>query len=272
MNRNGYSQLFLRYQARAVLFFIGATRHILSFAFHTCLCLPSSPMEVLQLHEQTIDAMGIPDVVTFDATYVPSVSPRLNQFKLEQIKHELTLLSKRHPSPQLTSFLCLVVEEKIYVNSKLIEQFDKQHEKEVEEQEPIELHTPETAEDLGLLRKRLLSGGTLILDAESNKQSDYQESIQNSIMEELLDMTKVLKDSSLKFASSLANDTKMLEQTSDNMLKNSDLFNTLNKNLTGYVENKTGYKIGLFFLIKATAALIVGFLIMIFLVKLLPAL
>lgn len=237
--------------------------------------------DILLQHQQTIESMEIPDLVNYDPDYIPVISPHLNKLRLKQIKNEVLLLKKHNQGasranydPQLINqLLNLVIDEKIFVNNKLVQRFDRQFIREevvvpVEEAEVVE----EDEESLDSLRKRLLSGGThtQMLDSATNKQNEYNESIQSSVLTELLDLTKVLKDSSVKFAHKLTSDTLILEQTGDNLLKNSTLFNTVNDNLSNYVENKTGYKIGLFFLIKATAGTIAVFLLMVLITKVLP--
>lgn len=262
---------------------------------------------ILNQYNQELESLDIPDLLTFrllqsssTATQPITRSPYVNQFKLQQIKQSLSNLDteldkhKHNKSyhelrNQLNELYINILDEKIYVNSKLINEFELQN-------APISAssssndsrNTPETEpkqageegietreEDLQSLRKRLLSGGktSSLLDAEKDlsKVNEYHESIQEDIMNELSELTSTLKTSAVKFSSKiLGEDLSLLNETNDNIIKNTSLFKVIDRNLNHYLENKTGGKIGVLFLIKVSIGLAIVFFFMMIFIKVIP--
>ncbi|RLV96465.1 hypothetical protein JA1_000122 [Spathaspora sp. JA1] len=248
---------------------------------------------IIDRYSDDIKSLNIPSLTKFrqnDSTLI-TISPYISQFKLEQIKQSLSnltqplhkLKSKKSYNIVHDKFIHLYVDmldEKIYVNSKLIEIFEQQNRPVVEPTEEgsitekIQL-TEEQEEDLPSLRKRLLAGGrtSSLLDSNQDisKVNEYHESIQNDILNELSDLTTTLKTSALKFSAKiLGEDLTILDETHENITKNANLFQKTNRNLNNYLENKTGGRIGLWFLIKATIALVILFFFMIIFIKIIP--
>lgn len=262
---------------------------------------------ILDNYTQEIESLNIPDLLTFrqqqsDPYPIPK-SPYINQFKLQQIKQSLNNLDleldkhKHNKSyhdlhKRLNHLYISILDEKIYVNSKLISQFESQNAPpptppsstppipDPAQQQSDNVPPVVPQEDLSSLRKRLLAGGktTSLLDSEGQNNNDmaakvneYHESIQQDIMNELSELTTSLKTSAVKFSAKiLGEDLSLLEQTNENMLKNANLFKIIDRNLTHYLENKTGGKIGLVFLIKIAIGLAVVFMFMMIFIKVIP--
>ncbi|EGW30440.1 uncharacterized protein SPAPADRAFT_73170 [Spathaspora passalidarum NRRL Y-27907] len=242
---------------------------------------------IIDQYSTEINSLNIPTLTHFNHDTIITISPYISQFKLEQIKHSLSNINqelhkfKSNKSyaqvyDKFTHLFVDVLDEKIYVNSKLIDIYEQQNRpvEKVEQESTVE-QGPAPEEDLPSLRKRLLAGGktSSLLDSNQDitKVNEYHESIQNDILNELSGLTSNLKSSALKFSSKiLGEDSNILSETQENISKNANLFQATNRNLNNYLENKTGGRIGLWFLIKITIALVMIFLFMIIFIKIIP--
>ncbi|KAK6458181.1 uncharacterized protein RJT20DRAFT_153892 [Scheffersomyces xylosifermentans] len=259
---------------------------------------------ILKQYKSDLDELGIPSLVEFATSPKDSIafprSPYVNKFKLEQISSNLIDLqaqlsqnatnnrSYADCSQSINSLISDTLDEKKYVNAKLIELFDAQNQATIAKDDTVtdetneeskdavlsKKHIKEEEEDLPSLRQRLLSGGkhTHLLDEKDHdKLNDYHESIQEDIIHELSELTSSLKNSAYTLSQKiLSDDLSILNETNENMIRNSNLFKVIDKNLNSYLENKTGGKISLFFLIKLTVGLVISFLVMILLIKIIP--
>ncbi|ODV81906.1 uncharacterized protein CANTADRAFT_87865 [Suhomyces tanzawaensis NRRL Y-17324] len=249
---------------------------------------------VLLQHSADIQALRIPNIAEYVQllAHVAS-SPYVDQFKLRQIKTELNRIRHKvateHANDRThtdtlkqVDTLLSSVDEKEFVLCKLTAAYTAQYQQELQrDTEPEAIDNTNEAEpvaedDLTSLRQRLLSGGqhTQHLDESLNNTdslNEYHESVQENILNDLTELTSTLKNSAIALSSKILNDDfQILNETNENIIKNSSMFKLIDRNLNSYLENKSGGKISLFFLIKVTAALIVTFLVMIIFVKIIP--
>lgn len=257
---------------------------------------------ILQQYTDDLNALSIPSLQDFASTPTLSAfaqSPYLNKYKLQQLEVNLQHLRSQllaissHNNKNYTELTLKLnqlvndtLEEKRYVNSQMIQLFDSQNQTLIQKDIPTVTSDSDTKqsqlqklvkleeEDLPSLRQRLLHGGkhTQLLDERDHeKLNDYHESIQDDIINELSELTTTLKNSAYTLSQKiLSDDLSILNETNENMIRNSNLFKVIDKNLNNYLENKTGGKIGLFMLIKLTVGIVVGFLFMILLIKIIP--
>lgn len=170
------------------------------------------------------------------------------------------------------------VNELICLKKKQAREFLKQYEPtSVDEQAPAEPLSPQpqsTLDDYDSLRERLLSDGTsTLLDkspANSEKVNQYHENFQEELYSDLTDLASALKSSALSLSSKITDDSKLVTSTNEKMEKNLTLMGTVGKNLNGYLSEKTGGKISLWFLIKTMAGVFTLAILMLILIKVLP--
>lgn len=249
---------------------------------------------LLRQYQSEIDELAIPDLIEYSINPAPpKSSPYLTQYKLQHIEKELTAIrqnvitsykpnTKNYNEILLTCnhLLNTVVDEKSFTVSKLIEAYDTENNPTPEPTAPVQESDqipPVEDEDLSSLRQRLLAGGkqTQLLDSEQSNErlNNYHESVQDNILNELVDLTSGLKDSALRLSSKILNeDLNILNETNENIIRNSNLFKVIDHNLNHYLENKSGGKISLMFLIKLTLAIVIGFLFMVIIIKIIPKL
>ncbi|CUM62630.1 uncharacterized protein PRCAT00000184001 [Priceomyces carsonii] len=194
----------------------------------------------------------------------------LNKFKK---KKEFTRLSE-----ELQAAINLT-DEKRYVNSVLI----KRHEKDengLEEEQILAKKGPQETisnvivedNDLSSLRKRLLSNdrGTSLLDSTKDL-NNYHNSFQDDLIDDLADLSKSLKSSAKNFSTKLFEDSKVVEDTERNFSKNSNYMTTIGGNLNNYLLNKTGNKIGIFWLLKVFGIIFLCFIFIVIIIKIIPS-
>lgn len=127
--------------------------------------------------------------------------------------------------------------------------------------------------DLTSLRKRLLADGTstsLIDDKRAEQGNEYHETMQENILKDLTSLATDLKSAALSLSSKITEDTKVVDETGERMLKNLSLMQTVGTNLNGYLVGKTGGKISLFFLLKTSLLVLFVFVIALVLINFLP--
>ncbi|CAK9439996.1 uncharacterized protein LODBEIA_P40960 [Lodderomyces beijingensis] len=133
-------------------------------------------------------------------------------------------------------------------------------------------------ENLLELKQRLLSNSTKHQDTAHQHQDDdpeklnaYHESLQEDILHELSQLTSSLKQSAITLSSKiLSDDLHILNETNENMIKNSNLFKVIDRNLNHYLENKTGNRISLWFLLKLIVVVVAVFIVMVLFVGVVP--
>jgi SNARE protein 1 len=250
---------------------------------------PNSIERVLKVYNRDLDELPIPSLLEYsssDQNSFISTSPHINTCKLTRIKNDIIKIRKRvishtKSNPTLlatTDKLINLLDEKFYVNSRLVLTYDAQYSQPTPTTSRSVLPTPEVAskdDELTSLRQRLLSGGkhSQLLDSTepSADLNNYHESIQENILSELMGLTSSLKNSAITLSSKILNDDlHILNETNENIIKNSSLFKVIDTNLNHYLANKSGGKISIFFLLKAAVGIIIAFLIMILVVKIVP--
>lgn len=128
-------------------------------------------------------------------------------------------------------------------------------------------------EDYATLRKRLLADGTLtsLDDAKSTDQlNQYHETFQDDILSDMTGLATALKNSAMTLSGKILDDAKLVEKTGESMEKSLSLMLTVSTNLNGYLTEKTGGKITVFFLIKMMGAIFLITFFMILIIKILP--
>lgn len=251
-----------------------------------------------QYHTEVLE-LDIPSFITPSSSYKPTVSPYVNQFKLNRISNDIPNIKielnkyKSHKTYQDVSDKMLqlqnLLDEKAYVNKNLINTWvldnsiksvngndDQDADLNLTNRdEAAELHEEE--DNLASLRKRLLSGGThTSLDDTSNNKSaidkanNYHESIQEDILNELTGFAANLKQSAVNLSTKLLDDNTILNKTSDNLMKNETLMQSVGNNLNNYVTNKSGGKISFWFLMKVLLGSFVLFFLMVVIIKIFP--
>lgn len=251
-----------------------------------------------QYHTEVLE-LDIPSFITPSSSYKPTVSPYVNQFKLNRISNDIPSIKielnkyKSHKTYQDVSDKMLqlqnLLDEKTYVNKKLISTWvldnsiksvngNDDQDADINltnRDEAAELHEEE--DNLLSLRKRLLSGGThTSLDDTSNNKSaidktnNYHESIQEDILNELTGFAANLKQSAVNLSTKLLDDNTILNKTSDNLMKNETLMQSVGNNLNNYVTNKSGGKISFWFLMKVLLGSFVLFFLMVVIIKIFP--
>lgn len=214
------------------------------------------------------------------------LNPMLEVLTLARIQSDLPLLlsalnkhknSKVFKDAQAQLLdLSNLVDQLFYSSVKRVDEFTEQYETKeedsVEESEDITPQPVTQGEDIASLRKRLLQdGATTSLDnASTDQMNNYHETFQEDIMGELGVLATALKTSAATLSSKILDDSKLVSTAGENMEKNSNLMLTVGTNLNGYLNEKTGGKISLFFLIKVMVFIFVLTFVMIVLIKILP--
>ena len=210
-------------------------------------------------------------------------SSSIDQFKSNKLYQKLKL--------RIDTLLVDVIDEKLYVVDQLIEWYNIDNtpranstSKETREESPSNLtsstgngHGNVNDENLTELRNRLLSNSKSKFNLESASPNDvdklntYHESIQDDILNELSQLTSTLKTSAMSLSSKiLGDDLSILNETNENIIRNSNLFKVIDRNLNSYLENKTGGRISLWFLLKCVVGVIGVFLLMMIFVVVVP--
>ncbi|EMG50107.1 hypothetical protein SBY92_003747 [Candida maltosa Xu316] len=247
---------------------------------------------ILNQISHDIDVLNIPSLIELP-TYTPTSSPYVTHFKLIQIQKTLQQLNNEldhfHKNKlygplraQLNKLYISDLDEKVYIVDKLIEKYNYINSPQLEEQQQqvenrLEGDVNEVMvteeEDLTSLRKRLLSSGTSKLDDSQDltKLNEYHESIQDDILNELTELTSSLKNRAMVLSSKiLGDDLNILNETNENIIKNSQLFKIIDQNLNNYLMNKTGGKISIWFLLKCAIGLVIAFMIMLIFITIIP--
>lgn len=242
---------------------------------------------VLKVYDRDLNNLRIPSILEYSAdqaSYI-STSPHINTCKLTHIKNDVIQIRKQvHKND--TALLAIAdrlmcdIDEKSFVNSRLVSAYDAQYSDPTPSTSPSVLPAPEEGEaskddELTSLRQRLLSGGKQTQLLDSNEPSphlnNYHESVQENILSELMGLTSSLKNSAMTLSSKIINDDlHILNETNENIIKNSSLFKVIDTNLNHYLANKSGGKISLWFLLKAAVGVVFAFLFMIIMVKIVP--
>lgn len=131
----------------------------------------------------------------------------------------------------------------------------------------------EDDESYASLRKRLLADGsssTKLDNANHEQLNLYHESIQEELISELSDLTSNLKSSAMHLSSRISEDAKLVSETTEHMVKNLSLMQSVGVNLNNYLGAKSGGKISLFFMIKIMVFVFLLFFVMAFVANFLP--
>lgn len=243
---------------------------------------PAAVSTILSQHKQDVGSLE-------SRLSAANANPYLIQLDLRKIWHGLPqLLSalESHKSSKLykpvhSELLSLSnsVDELLFKARKALDdEFARQRSvsetTQLESEQQMEELKTEDKEELSSLRKRLLADGTSTSldnkDVSTDQNNDYHESFQEDIMKDLTGLASALKSSALSLSSKIVEDTKLLSSTNENMLKSLSLMQSVGSNLNGYLNNKTGGKISLFFIIKTMVFVFLLFFFMIVIIKILP--
>ena len=265
---------------------------------------------IVNAYEEEINQLNLPDLFTLNKfsplsnTQTPQISPSpyTAQYKLQLLQtsllRQLPLLDqfKNHKLYQdvklrIDKLLIDVIDEKLYIVDQLIEWYNlantPRRESAVEgtttdhnndsTNDPPTSTTSNDDENLTELRNRLLSKSKSKFDLDStspdnvDKLNTYHESIQDDILNELSQLTSTLKTSAMSLSSKiLGDDLSILNETNENIIRNSNLFKVIDRNLNNYLESKTGGRISLWFLLKCVVGVIGVFLLMLIFVVIVP--
>ena len=129
----------------------------------------------------------------------------------------------------------------------------------------------EGEESVSTLRKRLLSSvnSQTELDVVQSTESKnaYQESLQQDLLESLPSMVSGVKEQALQFQDLLKQDAAILKEATENFEKSHGRFGVVNEMLAKY--HKEG-KLGIFFYIRVIACIVLAFILLVFLIRLIP--
>ena len=238
---------------------------------------------IVNVYESEIDQLKLPDLFTLHkysplkstSQQRISPSPYIAQYKLQLLQTSLLQQSSsidqfksnklyQKLKLRIDTLLVDVIDEKLYVVDQLIEWYNIENtpranstSKETREESPSNLtsstgngHGNVNDENLTELRNRLLSNSKSKFNLESASPNDvdklntYHESIQDDILNELSQLTSTLKTSAMSLSSKiLGDDLSILNETNENIIRNSNLFKVIDRNLNSYLENKTGGRI-----------------------------
>lgn len=214
-----------------------------------------------------------------------SLNPMLELLTLTKIQKDLPLLlsalnnhknSKIYKDAQ-TKLLDLSnqLDELFYSTVRRADEFSNRYATYETEPEVVEDVTPPPAskdEDLASLRKRLLQDGasTSLDNASTDQMNEYHETFQENLLSDLGELASALKTSASTLSSKILDDSKLVSTAGENLEKNLNLMLTVGTNLNGYLNEKTGGKISLFFLIKTMVFVFVLTFFMIVIIKVLP--
>lgn len=225
------------------------------------------------------------DVNQLSNSQSESLNPMLDLLTLTKLQSDLPLLLRAlnshknskvfYTTHEQLLLLSNRIDELFYTTVKRTEKFNESFEvkQEVPAQEEIEDISPEPrTEDLASLRQRLLQdGATTSLDnASTDQMNNYHETFQEDIMNDLGDLASALKTSAATLSSKILDDLKLVATAGENMEKNLTLMQSVGTNLNGYLNEKTGGKISLFFMIKVMVFIFVLTFCMIVITKILP--
>lgn len=258
-----------------------------------------SALCILDQYRSQVEQLAVPDISEYatktDFTF--PISPYVALIKLEHIKARVEAIrqeikqakgkSVTYVIQQCDEFINTTLDERIFIARKLLESFTMQFDppkSATTELLPKDLETRRESttqelpsDELASLRRRLLAGGRTDSLAGSDPSvsplelNQHHELLQENILSELVDLTSSLKSLALNFSNSLLNqDMSLLNDTSEAMIKNTSLFKTIDQNLNQYLQNKTGGKISVMFLLKMVAALLLMFLAIVLLIKVVP--
>lgn len=256
-----------------------------------------SASHILSDIESQVLALPIPSLIEYAESPLAFIdsSPYVSILHLEHVKSCITSLRSKlglrySPRSQgLTDTIqaCddlvnTLIDERLYIANQLLQKYEALHQPPTleesssapspERRRSSSLKVPE--EELASLRRRLLAGGrtdSLTTTPTVDRQNVRHELIQEDIMNELVDLTTSLKLLALKFSHNLiSQDMSILNETSEAMVRNTGLFKNIDQNLNHYLQNKTGGKISIWFLIKMVVVLTVVFLVMVLLIKIIP--
>lgn len=218
----------------------------------------------------------------------PGQSPLLYRLQLERIKADLPdllLNLKQQKSNKLYAktleqiySLSNEVSQSLFLNQDALSEwssnFDQSASDAVAKEEPVaQISNEEDEESYASLRKRLLVNGsssTKLDNANHEQLNLYHESIQEELMSELSDLTSNLKSSAMHLSSRISEDAKLVSDTTEHMVKNLSLMQSVGVNLNNYLGAKSGGKISLFFMIKIMVFVFVLFFVMAFVASFLP--
>lgn len=219
----------------------------------------------------------------------PGQSPLLHRLQLERIHADLPNLLhnlKQHKSNKVYAktleqiySLSDEVSQLLFLNQVAVSNWCSQYDRSSTPQAATsdETHTQTSNEDddesYASLRKRLLANGSSSAKLESANHEQlnlYHESIQEELISELSDLTSNLKSSAMHLSSKISEDAKLVSQTTEHMVKNLSLMQSVGVNLNNYLGAKSGGKISFFFMIKVMVFVFLLFFIMAFIANFLP--
>lgn len=242
---------------------------------------PSAVLLIVERHKQDLES----------SLASTSADPYLQRITLQRIQNDLPHLLRalndskaaKHYDAALKQLNALsdLADEQAYKIQKAKERQSASKQKKLPQQalsvnqSVSDLATNENAEeDYMSLRKRLLADGTSTSLDDQNKSTDqmndYHETFQEDLIKDLSGLASALKTSAFAFSSKVTEDTKVLDETGENMMKSLTLMQTVGSNLNGYLNEKSGGKISIFFLIKTMIAIVVIFFIALILINFLP--
>lgn len=128
----------------------------------------------------------------------------------------------------------------------------------------------EAGETIETLKSRLLSSTYNQLDQVQTTeiQNNYHESLQQELIETLPSMVSSLKEQASQFQEMLMNDANILKEATENFEASQNKFDNVNNLLSKY--HKEG-KLSYWFYIRVTAMIVVVFLILLIIIRLIPA-
>lgn len=100
--------------------------------------------------------------------------------------------------------------------------------------------------------------------------NNYHESFQEEILKDLSGLASALKNSTMSLSNRINDDAKIVDETGEKMMKTLSLMQTVGTNLNGYLNEKTGGKISLWFLAKTMVFIFVIFITSMILINFLP--
>lgn len=247
---------------------------------------PKIIQSIVDRYTDEVNELNIPDLLDPSIDSIQT-SPFTNKLVLNKIANDLTILlrdiskykSNKNYAKLHTELNDLIIRtnEKSFVNEVNLKNFiatnspvETQKVEQVHESQPVP-ELEEDEENLSQLRSRLLSSNSYSnLNKPVDNQNAYHESFQEELLSDLTDLASTLKSSALSFSSKILDDTNILSKTSENLHLNNNLMNLVGDNLNNYISNKTGGKIGFWFILKVMISVFLLFIVMILLIKVLP--
>lgn len=247
---------------------------------------PKIIQSIVDRYADEVNQLNIPDLLDPSIDSIQT-SPFTNKLVLNKIANDLTILlgdiskykSNKNYAKLHTEINALIIKtnEKSFVNEANLRNFiavnspiESQKVEQVDESQLVP-ELEEDEENLSQLRSRLLSSNSYSnLNKPIDNQNSYHESFQEELLSDLTDLASTLKSSALSFSSKILDDSNILSKTSENLHLNNNLMNLVGDNLNNYVSNKTGGKIGFWFILKVMVSVFLLFIVMILLIKVLP--